>query len=70
MRPVTIYEFWIFVTSDFIMGNIGKIVDSEMGMRKNGRSNLIPITYRTLIYNVWAASMGLVDKLEASPWIN
>ena len=49
MRPVTIYEFWIFVTSDFIMGNIGKIVDSEMGMRKNGRSNLIPITYRTLI---------------------
>ena len=40
-----------------------------MGTCKNGRSNIFPITYRILIYNVWAASMILVDKLEASLWI-
>ena len=62
--------FWILVTSDFIMGNIGKRFDSEMGMLENGRNNLFPITYRILIYNAWVASMRLVGKLEASPCIN
>ena len=51
------------VTSHFIMGNIGKRFDSEMAINKNGRSNLFLKTYRILIYNLWAASMGLVDKL-------
>ena len=52
-----------------IMANIGKIFDSEMEIHKNGRSNLFPITYRTLIYNSWAASMRIGNKLEASLWI-
>ena len=59
MRPVTINGLWILVTPDFIMGNIEKRFDSEMGIRKNCRSNLIPKTYRIIIYNVWAASMRL-----------
>ena len=52
------------------MGDIGKRFASEMGIHKNGRSNVFPITYRILIYNVWAASMMLADELEASYWIN
>ena len=67
---VTIHEFWTLVTLlDFTMGNIVKKFDSEMGTRKNGRNNVFPITYRLLIYNVRAASMRIVDKLEASLWI-
>ena len=59
MCLVTIHEFWILVTSDFIMGNIGKRFDSEMGILKNDKNNIFPITYTILIYNVWAASMRL-----------
>ena len=65
MCLVTIYEFWTSVTLDFIMESMGKWFDSEMGTGKNGRRNLFPITYRILIYNVWAASLRQIDKLEA-----
>ena len=33
--------------------------DSEMVIRNIRKSNLFLITYRTLIFNVWAASMRL-----------
>ena len=69
-KPTICVYIYILSYTDFVMENIGKSFDSEMGIRKNGRSNLFPITYRKLIYNLWAASMRLVDKLEASPCIN
>ena len=70
MCLVTIYEFWTLVTLYFIVGNIGKRFGSEIGVRTNDRSNLFPIPYTILIYNVWAASLSLVDKLEPSPCIS
>ena len=71
MCLVTLHELWTLDTLDFIMGNMEKSFDSEIGIRKNGRSNLFPKTYRTFIYNEWAAAIRLsIDKLEASPWIN
>ena len=45
MCLVTIYEFWTSVTLDFIMGTIGKNIDSEIGIRENNRINVFPITY-------------------------
>ena len=58
---VTMHKFWTLVTLYFITGNIGKTFNSEIGIRKNGRSNLFLLSYRILIYNVWTASIRLVD---------
>ena len=41
---------FVYKILDYIMGNMGKRFDSKMGIRKNGRGILFPITYRILIY--------------------
>ena len=59
MCLVTIYKLWTLVTLDFIMGNIGRRFDSEMGIRNKDRSNLFPMNCRILIYNLLVASMRI-----------
>ena len=49
---------------------MGKEFDSEMGILKNDRNIIFPITDRILIYNIWAASLRLVDRPQASLCIN
>ena len=66
------HDVWIldFGYITFYYGKHRKKVFPEMGMLKNGRSNIFSITQIILIYNVWAASMRLVNKLEVTAWLN